>query len=99
MSDHSMTMTTHAVYYIYCPKDHPADYVGSVKNGMRDRWNKYTTDIRNKRWTVCGLTRHFGDHHQADMEEAIKRLLLWTGAEDWRISRRWSIDGYVTWGQ
>ena len=23
---------------------------------------------------MCGLTRHFGDHHQADMEEAMKKL-------------------------
>jgi hypothetical protein len=67
-------LTTHAVYYIYCPCDHPADYVGSAKNGMRERWNKHTADIRNMRWTVCGLTRHFGDHHQGDMEEAMKKL-------------------------
>ena len=67
-------LTTNAVYYIYCPCGHPADYVGSAKNGMRDRWNKHTADIRNGRWTVCGLTRHFGDHHQAEMEETLARL-------------------------
>jgi hypothetical protein len=34
---------------------------------MRDMWNKHTSDIRNRRWTVCGLTRHFDDHHQGDI--------------------------------
>ena len=42
---------------------------------MRDRWDKHTADIQNIRWTVCGLTRHFGDHHQGEIvEETMPRL-------------------------
>ena len=67
-------LSTHAVYYIYCPCAHQSDYVGSAKNGMRDRWSKHKSDIRNRKWTACGLTRHFGDHHQEDMEAAIANL-------------------------
>ena len=67
-------LSTLAVYYIFCPCGHPSDYVGSAKNGMRDRWYKHTADIRNKRWTACGIARHFGDHHQNDMEVAIANL-------------------------
>ena len=67
-------LTTNAVYYIFCPCAHPSDYVGSAQHGMRDRWNKHRSDIRNRRWTVCGVARHFGDHHQDNMEEALKKV-------------------------
>ena len=67
-------LTTNAVYYIYCPCAHPSDYVGSAQNGMRDRWNKHRSDIRNGRWTACGVARHFGDHHRNDIEEALKMV-------------------------
>ena len=67
-------LTTNAVYYIHCPCAHPAEYVGSAQNGMRDRWNKHRADIRNGRWTVCGLARHFGDHHQNAIEEALEKV-------------------------
>ena len=41
---------------------------------MRDRWNKHRADIRNGRRTACGLARHFGDHQQNEIEEALKRV-------------------------
>ena len=31
-------------------------------------------DIRNGNWTACGLTRHFGEKHQGDLEEAMSSL-------------------------
>ena len=37
-------LTTNAVYYIYCPRAHPSEYVGSAQNGMRDRWDKHSAD-------------------------------------------------------
>ena len=67
-------LTTNAVYYIHCPCAHTSDYVGSAQNGMGDKWNKHHSDIRNRRWTVCGLARHFGDHHRADMEESLTKV-------------------------
>ena len=30
--------------------------------------------MRNSNWTVCGLSRHFGQHHREDMEVAISAL-------------------------
>ena len=80
-------LSTHAVYYIYCHCAHPSDYVGSAQNGMRDRWNKHNLDIRNGRWKVCCLTRHFGEHHLADLEVTVVdrsiRVEDLKGLEDW----------------
>ena len=61
------------VYYILCPCGHMSDYVGSTTD-MKARWSGHKSDIRHGRWTACGLTRHFGQHHQADREEAISNL-------------------------
>ena len=61
------------VYYILCPCGHMSDYVGST-NDMKARWSGHKSDIRHGRWTACGLTRHFGQHHQADRDEAISNL-------------------------
>lgn len=41
---------------------------------MRRRWSKHKSDIRKGRWDNCGLTRHFEQCHQGDMEHAIARL-------------------------
>ena len=30
--------------------------------------------MRSGNWTACGLTRHFGECHQGDLEEAIAAL-------------------------
>ena len=30
--------------------------------------------MRNGRWEACGLTRHFAQHHQANVEEVIEKL-------------------------
>ena len=65
--------TPNLVYYILCNCNNPADYVGSTKN-MKSRWSRHKGDIRSGNWTACGLTRHFGENHQGDMEEAISAL-------------------------
>ena len=41
---------------------------------MKSRWSRHKGDIRSGNWTACGLTRHFGENHQGDMEEAISAL-------------------------
>ena len=46
---------------------------GSTKD-MKQRWSKHKGDIRNSNWTACGLTRHFGEHHTNNIEEAIRNL-------------------------
>ena len=46
------------------------DYVGSAKNGMSRRYSKHKSDLRARYWAACGLARHFGHHHQEEMEEA-----------------------------
>ena len=65
--------TPNVVYYILCPCRNSADYVGSTKN-MKSRWSKHKYDMRNSNWTVCGMSRHFGQHHREDMEVAISAL-------------------------
>ena len=61
------------VYYILCPCTNPTDYVGSTAE-MRRRWSGHKSDMRQGRWEACGLTRHFAEHHQANLEEAISHL-------------------------
>ena len=61
------------VYYILCPCTNPTDYVGSTAE-MRRRWSGHKSDMRQGRWEACGLTRHFAQHHQANLEEAISQL-------------------------
>ena len=34
----------------------------------------FVPDLRARCWAACGLVRHFGNHHQDEMEEAIARL-------------------------
>jgi hypothetical protein len=41
---------------------------------MGRRWSKHKSDFRKKNWNACGLARHFGKHHQAEMEETIAQL-------------------------
>ena len=41
---------------------------------MKSRWSKHKYDIRNSNWTVCGLTRHFGQYHAGDLEAANSAL-------------------------
>ena len=65
--------TPNVIYYIYCDCQFPSDYVGSTKN-MKQRWSKHKGDIRNSKWTACGLTRHFGENHTNNIEEAIRNL-------------------------
>ena len=64
------------IYNIYCDCQFPSDYVGSYKN-MKQRWIKHKGDIRNGNWTPCGLTRHFGENHTNNIEEAIGNLKRW----------------------
>ena len=66
--------TPSTIYRIHCPCTNPTDYVGSAKNGMSKRWYKHKSDLRLKKWAACGLAKHFGRHHQANMEEAISSL-------------------------
>ena len=61
------------VYYILCPCGQISDYVGSTFD-FKGRWSLHKSDIRLGRWTACGLTRHFGQHHQGNIEEAIGNL-------------------------
>ena len=65
--------TPNVIYYIYCDCQSPSDYVGSTKN-MKHRWSKHKGDIRSGKWTACGLTRHFGENHKNNIEEAISKL-------------------------
>ena len=65
--------TPNVIYYILCPCQNPADYVGSTKS-MKSRYSKHKQDIRNSNWTACGLTRHFGQNHRGDLEAAIGAL-------------------------
>ena len=65
--------TPNVVYHIYCPCQPSSVYVGSTVN-MKTRWSQHKRDIRNHRWTACGLTKHFGQNHRDDMEDAIANL-------------------------
>ena len=65
--------STDVVYHILCPCANATDYVGSTHD-MKVRWSGHKSDMRCGRWTACGLTRHFQQHHQADMEQAISSL-------------------------
>ena len=79
--------TPNVVYHILCPCQgggggggggggdglQGVDYVGSATN-MKHRWSKHKSDIRKGVWTACGLTKHFCQCHQGDMEEAIITL-------------------------
>ena len=73
--------TPNLVYYILCPcgwragpgSPEGADYVGSTRD-FKSRWSSHKSDIKNGRWTACGLTRHFGNCHQGDWREAVARL-------------------------
>ena len=62
--------TPNLIYYIYCDCQFPSDYVGSTKN-IEHRWSKHKGVIRNGNWTACVLTRHFGENHSNNIEEAI----------------------------
>ena len=62
-----------SIKVMLCPCTNSADYVGSSKN-MKSRWSKHKWDIRNSNWTACGLTKHFGQHHQGNLEAAISGL-------------------------
>ena len=42
---------------------------------MRRRWSKHKSDCRKEN-DKCGLTRHFEQNHQADMEVAISNLQI-----------------------
>ena len=61
------------VYHILCPCTTPRDYVGSAQD-FKQRFSKHKSDLRMGRWDNCGLTRHFQQFHQGDMEEAIDHL-------------------------
>ena len=50
-------------------------YVGSTNN-LKKRWTTHKSDIRNGRWTACGLTRHFGQHHPQNIEEHLSKLQI-----------------------
>ena len=65
--------TPNIIYYILCPCGQPTDYIGSTKD-MKARWSQHKGDIRHGHWKACGLTRHFGQYHTADMEVAINNL-------------------------
>ena len=65
--------TPNLVYHIRCLCVAGASYVGSTVN-MKARWTKHKWDIRNAKWTACGLTRHFGQCHRQDLEVHISRL-------------------------
>ena len=65
--------TPNVIYYIFCDCQSPSDYVGSTKN-MKARWSTHKSDIRHGNWTACGLTRHFGEKHRNNIEEAISKL-------------------------
>merc|ERR1711872_322021 len=49
-------------------------FVKSSTKNMKQRWSKHKGDIRNSKWTACGLTRHFGENHTNNIEEAIRNL-------------------------
>ena len=66
-------MTRNLVYYILCPCSNAREYVGSAVD-MRRRWSKHKSDVRKEHWENCGLTRHYQQFHQADMEHALGRL-------------------------
>ena len=61
------------IYYILCPCTTPRDYVSSAKN-FKQRWSSHKSDIRMGNWNNCGLTRHFQQHHQGELEETINNL-------------------------
>ena len=65
------------IYHIrcICVAEGGFAYVGSTNN-MKKRWTTHKSDIRNGRWTACGLTRHFGQHHPQDIETHIDRLQI-----------------------
>ena len=82
--------TRNVIYYILCDCRHPTDYVGSTVD-MKRRWSKHKWDIRNEKWTACGLTSHFGQHHMGDRELAISNLkvtLVDTVKEEKELKRR-----------
>ena len=41
---------------------------------MKRGWTKHKWDIRNEKWTACGLTSNIGQHHMGDRELAIGNL-------------------------
>ena len=47
--------------------------MGSAQN-FKQRFSKHKSDLRMGRWDNCGLTRHFQQFHQGDMEQAINNL-------------------------
>ena len=65
--------TRNLVYHIRCPCTTPRDYVGSAQDFKR-RFSKHKSDCRMGRWENCGVTRHFQQFHQGNMEEAINSL-------------------------
>ena len=66
-------MTPNVIYYILCPCAQARDYCGSSTD-MRRRWSKHKSDIKKANWDNCGLTKHFQQHHQGELEEAMSRL-------------------------
>ena len=67
--------TNNLIYYILCNCSRPKDYVGSALN-IKKRWSKHKSDCRKEIWENCGLTRHFQQEHQGNMEEAISNLKI-----------------------
>ena len=41
---------------------------------MKARWSTHKSDIGHGNWTACGLTRHFGEKHRNNIEDAISKL-------------------------
>ena len=92
--------TPNLIYYILCPCANPTDYIGSTMDVKR-RWSKHKTDIRQGNWNASGLTKHFGSHHTADMEDAISNLQVtlvdhWVGDLEERglkkLEDRWMVN-------
>jgi hypothetical protein len=71
----SSCTTPHTIYHILCPCVNARDYVGSAKD-IKRRWSKHKSDCRLGNWDNCGLTKHFQQHHQQDMEAAISALRI-----------------------
>ena len=67
--------TRNQIYYILCNCSSPKDYVGSALN-IKKRWSEHKSDCRKEIWENCGLTRHFQQEHQGNMEEAISNLKI-----------------------
>ena len=85
---------------VQCPCSNAREYVGSAVD-MRRRWAKHKSDVRRERWENCGLTRHYQQYHQADMEHALARLQVtlldhlvgvYSEAEHLRLEKDWIVN-------